>query len=1125
MRQILIIFLLLIFSEHLISQDFNPQQLKSIAEKYHQRINQIKENTPDDQRQKYSEIIEIKGEMAHLQYIENGIPYYYRAHNVQARETTGVSYIQSEEGMNLSLYGEGITVGVWDEGQVRQSHKEFSDARVINKEGANFSNHASHVSGTILATGVNANAKGMAPLANGIAYTFNNDINSIAKEASEGLLLSNHSYGLILGWNYNSADEEWQWFGGDNDIDLRFGHYSSKSRAIDEIAYNSPYYTSVWSAGNDRSDVGNGTRAPDGPYMIVGPNGVAKNNIAVGAITGFSEYEDQTSAVMSSFSSWGPTADGRIKPDIVADGVGVFSVGAANDSAYSTLSGTSMAAPNATGSLVLAQEYYKNLKDTFMMSSTLKALAIHTARRTGNSIGPDAKFGWGVLNAVDMLKIIRDQNESDSLMIEASLNNNQTQIYEIFSDGITPITATMVWIDPPGNNGSPGNTDKMLINDLDLRIYDDSGVQYDSWELNQSNFDEAIAAGNHRDNVEKINLLSPKNRRYFVEVSHSGNIQNASQKYSLIISGNSMDLGESEVYNVGTADTIQSGFQWSNESGGEPIGNLDLSNHTLVFDDNSQVDGNKVFYLKEDIQLKNIINQNDASFIIDLLGNTLSIGGEIISPNGNLLVRNGNLFIEQEDFEEKEVYNLDVDGAEDLALILRNGIFNLNDDISIGSLIVDSAEVNLTEKEIFLNNLDIKNSATVNITESKIHLSGLAVLDLDNSSFQENTWHIFNSVLRTNNDVLDLGDTLEINDELTISNKSNVARIENRGGLTLDADVTSDYVEFAANSSVILNNAALFTINKEWSVLSEEGARVSIDGNNDIASIALGYREKLCFDYLDISNIEIKGESIVNAGTNSTLENTVNVQQDDCESILFADFSISGECTNKIIQISNKSSGENITEYKWKVSGGYIFNESNPEEPQIVFESNADQHQIELIISTELAEESFIKEVTLQENELRPVSIVANSAGLVSSVGGDKFIWYRNGEVLEEFTTRSIPEQEIAGIYHVQYFKTDSSCESRISEPFDIQILSNTKNVLRDVLIYPNPVNNTLFVDNVEAGDQIQLIDLNGKVVLKKNIQFRTKANLNTSNFDAGVYILQVKRKQFTKYLKIVKNE
>ncbi|WP_421020008.1 S8 family serine peptidase, partial [Klebsiella pneumoniae] len=84
--------------------------------------------------------------------------------------------------------------------------------------------------------------------------------------------------------------------------------------------------------------------------------GIAKNNLTIGAVNGIpGGWNKPGDVVMSSFSSWGPTDDGRIKPDLVADGVSVTSTGGNSTTSYATLSGTSMAAPNTTGSLLLLQ--------------------------------------------------------------------------------------------------------------------------------------------------------------------------------------------------------------------------------------------------------------------------------------------------------------------------------------------------------------------------------------------------------------------------------------------------------------------------------------------------------------------------------------------------------------------------------------------------------------------------------------------------------------------------------------------------------------------------------------------------------------------------------------------------
>jgi subtilisin family serine protease len=109
--------------------------------------------------------------------------------------------------------------------------------------------------------------------------------------------------------------------------------------------------------------------------------------LTVGAVNPlpFGPANSQDIAIVS-FSSWGPTNDGRVKPDIVADGVDVLSCGSSGPASYITLSGTSMAAPNVTGSLYLLQEYYAQKNGgNFMRAATLKGLACHTAFDAGNT--------------------------------------------------------------------------------------------------------------------------------------------------------------------------------------------------------------------------------------------------------------------------------------------------------------------------------------------------------------------------------------------------------------------------------------------------------------------------------------------------------------------------------------------------------------------------------------------------------------------------------------------------------------------------------------------------------------------------------------------------------------------
>ena len=95
------------------------------------------------------------------------------------------------------------------------------------------------------------------------------------------------------------------------------------------------------SAGNDRNDGPDcsvpGSATCDGNYESIGYVGNAKNVVSVCAL------EDNDS--MSGFSSWGPTDDGRVKPDLCANGVGLLSTDLGNG--YLSISGTSMSSPSA----------------------------------------------------------------------------------------------------------------------------------------------------------------------------------------------------------------------------------------------------------------------------------------------------------------------------------------------------------------------------------------------------------------------------------------------------------------------------------------------------------------------------------------------------------------------------------------------------------------------------------------------------------------------------------------------------------------------------------------------------------------------------------------------------------
>lgn len=496
-----------------------------------------------------------------------GLPQYYSTQNLQAAATIGITPIWPGGSAGLNLAGSGMLLGEWDAGRVRLTHQEFPGGVVTMVDGSpNNDDHATHVAGTLIARGTSPNAKGGAYQASLAAYDWTNDEIEMQTAGSNGLLVSNHSYGLVTGfqWGDWSGTTGWHWVGQPTDLeDREYGRYSDQAREWDLIANGNPNYLIVKAAGNDRGDgpnpgqtyyqlnstltawvTTNMTRAVNGGtqgYDCISHASLAKNILTVGAVNGISGgYTNPAQVIMSSFSGWGPTDDGRIKPDVVGKGVSVFSAYSGANNAYATIDGTSMAGPNVASAMILLQQHHRNLNNNRpMRSSTLKALTIHTADEAGSSPGPDYRFGWGLVNAKKAADVISNESNKHEL-IDTVLANGGIFNLPVYSNGTEPIRVTIAWNDPAAPVAPyvlNGNT-PALINDLDVRLIQVSNNNITSpWILNPANRAAAATRGdNFRDNVEQILLDAPAAGNYIVRVTHKGNLANP-QRFSLVLSG------------------------------------------------------------------------------------------------------------------------------------------------------------------------------------------------------------------------------------------------------------------------------------------------------------------------------------------------------------------------------------------------------------------------------------------------------------------------------------------------------------------------------------------------------------------------------------------------------------
>ena len=470
-----------------------------------------------------TEILNSKNKIGYLSGFDSeGKPVYDFDDNVNSAITSRVDKIWDGGASGLNLDGSGIEIGHWEAGGLALlTHQELA-GKVTHAENEAVSSHATHTAGTMIATGINSSARGMASSSTIVSRRSNNDEAEIANFAAAGGILSNHSYSS----------------GNPNGNIPEYGAYSNNSRQWDEILYNAPFLTLCKSAGNTRND---GVNTGDNGYDLVYTTAVTKNVLTIGAVNDVGNYIGPSSVTQSSFSSWGPTDDWRIKPDLVANGVSVFSSDNDDDTDYSYKSGTSMSTPSITGAIALLQQHHNNVNSVYMKAATVKALLLGTTDEAGADDGPDFQNGWGLINAERAAQVISN-NGTTSRINELSLTNGNTYTTTFETDGTSPLALAIVWTDPNGIPvGGLDNQSLMLVNDLDVRITRNSDI-YAPWVLTPNssldNFDDPATKGdNFRDNVERIDVSSLPEGIYTVNVSHKNNLVNGFQDFSMVING------------------------------------------------------------------------------------------------------------------------------------------------------------------------------------------------------------------------------------------------------------------------------------------------------------------------------------------------------------------------------------------------------------------------------------------------------------------------------------------------------------------------------------------------------------------------------------------------------------
>ncbi|QNL21923.1 S8 family serine peptidase [Hyphobacterium sp. CCMP332] len=377
--------------------------------------------------------VHLLAENKYVKYIEigqdEGKAENFTARTLHRSNTINTSYLGGKK-----YDGSGVSVMMQDDGGIGP-HIDFKgrvDQSLASITGSN-GDHGDHVAGTFMGSGnLDPLGAGMAPGVFGhIAGNLNSNYNFVpGLFTNDSVVITTKSYSNGCNAGYTTLTEQL-----DNQV----------------VTYDPLVH--VFSAGNSNgSNCGYGAGSQWG--NITGGHKVGKNVITVANLN----FTDN----ISSSSSRGPAADGRIKPDISAKGSSVYSTIENYD--YGLKSGTSMSCPGVTGILAQLYHAYRDHNGGANPNSALmKAIALNTAEDLGNP-GPDYIFGWGRINAKEAYKVIENKNYLDSVI---SNGDSVSHILNI-PNNVSRVKIMLYWKDPAASVSSVFD----LVNDLDLKVTD-----------------------------------------------------------------------------------------------------------------------------------------------------------------------------------------------------------------------------------------------------------------------------------------------------------------------------------------------------------------------------------------------------------------------------------------------------------------------------------------------------------------------------------------------------------------------------------------------------------------------------------------------------------------------------
>ena len=427
----------------------------------------------------------------------NTIPAPSEKEDTRGRSLHRSNVINSDYATGRHYDGEGVTVAIADDGFVGP-HIDFT-GRITNFATGSGPTHGDMTSGICVGAG------NLDPAIRGMAtgsYLYTYDISGYPHVVDA--LANFNDYGIVISsTSYSQGCNEYT-------ADTQFG---------DQLLYDHPQLEFVFSAGNNNgADCGYGAGGNWG--NITGGYKQGKNVVACGNLDALE--------VIDPSSSHGPSADGRIKPDICSNGRDQLSTDENNT--YQVGGGTSAASPGIAGIFAQLYQAYKELTGAVNPPAPLiKAALLNSAEDIGNP-GPDYTYGWGRVNAFRALTTLEaGRYLVDSVTQGASKTHTLT-----VPAGTTQLRAMVYWADP---GGSPVAA-RALVNDLNTSVSDPGGNSWNPWVLNPAPNattlnSPAVRGVDSLNNMEQVTIDNPAAGVYTLTVNGYA-LPSITQKYYVV---------------------------------------------------------------------------------------------------------------------------------------------------------------------------------------------------------------------------------------------------------------------------------------------------------------------------------------------------------------------------------------------------------------------------------------------------------------------------------------------------------------------------------------------------------------------------------------------------------------